>query len=82
MSNLKTFKMRVSEVNTLGFDQFFDIFSNVVERCPLVACALWMVRPYRDAEQLIDAMKGFLDCLPQKGKIQTWKSFFTQFLWW
>lgn len=55
-------------MNSMDFGEFVDVFGNVVERCPVVAAAVWSQRPFRDADDLAEHFSAFLDTLPVPGK--------------
>lgn len=52
----------------MGFGEFVDVFGNVIERCPLIAAAVWSQRPFSDLEDLEKHFSAFIDALPQSGK--------------
>lgn len=60
--------MDIGTVNSMDFGEFVDVFGNVVERCPVVAAAVWSQRPFRDADDLAEHFSAFLDALPVPGK--------------
>ncbi|XP_017261880.1 2-oxo-4-hydroxy-4-carboxy-5-ureidoimidazoline decarboxylase [Kryptolebias marmoratus] len=60
--------MDISAVNALPFEDFVDIFGNVVEKCPLVSAAVWTRRPFGSLTDLEAAINQFIDALPESGK--------------
>ncbi|XP_020500952.1 2-oxo-4-hydroxy-4-carboxy-5-ureidoimidazoline decarboxylase [Labrus bergylta] len=60
--------MDVSTVNTLPYEDFVNIFGNVVEKCPLIAAAVWSSRPFLSLSTLETAISEFIDALPDSGK--------------
>ncbi|KAL4660158.1 2-oxo-4-hydroxy-4-carboxy-5-ureidoimidazoline decarboxylase-like [Arapaima gigas] len=60
--------MDISAVNSLSCEDFVDIFGNIVEKCPLVAAALWSQRPFSTLEHMEVAAAEFIDSLPVPGK--------------
>lgn len=52
----------------MDFGEFTDVFGNVIERCPLVAAAVWSQRPFSDLEDLEKHFFAFIDALPQSGQ--------------
>lgn len=60
--------MDIEKVNAMDFGEFVDVFGNVIERCPLVAAAVWSQRPFSDADDLERQFSAFLDALPVAGK--------------
>lgn len=55
----------------MDFGEFVDVFGNVIERCPLIAAAVWSQRPFSDLEDLEKHFFAFIDALPQSGKAST-----------
>ncbi|XP_010622257.1 putative 2-oxo-4-hydroxy-4-carboxy-5-ureidoimidazoline decarboxylase [Fukomys damarensis] len=62
--------MDIEEVNSVDFGEFVDVFGNVIERCPLIAAAVWSQRPFSDLENLEKHFFAFSDALPQSGLLQ------------
>ncbi|XP_046519651.1 putative 2-oxo-4-hydroxy-4-carboxy-5-ureidoimidazoline decarboxylase [Equus quagga] len=60
--------MDMEKVNSMDFGEFVDVFGNVVERCPLIAAAIWSQRPFSDLEDLEKHFFAFIDALPQSGQ--------------
>ncbi|XP_075418758.1 putative 2-oxo-4-hydroxy-4-carboxy-5-ureidoimidazoline decarboxylase [Tenrec ecaudatus] len=60
--------MDMEQVNAMDFGDFVDVFGNVIERCPLVAAAVWSQRPFADPGDLEARFCAFLDALPQAGQ--------------
>lgn len=60
--------MDIEKVNSMDFGEFVDVFGNVIERCPVVAAAVWSQRPFSDADDLERHFSAFLDALPVAGK--------------
>lgn len=60
--------MDIEKVNSMDFREFVDVFGNVVERCPLVAAAVWSRRPFSNAAELECHFLAFIDALPQSGQ--------------
>ncbi|KAK7879031.1 hypothetical protein WMY93_030784 [Mugilogobius chulae] len=60
--------MDVAALNALGFEDFVAIFGNVVEKCPLIAAAVWSRRPFDNFPALEAAFSEFIDALPNSGK--------------
>ena len=58
----------MEKVNSMDFGEFVDVFGNVVERCPLIAAAVWSQRPFSNSEDLEKHFFAFIDALPQSGK--------------
>lgn len=52
----------------MDFGEFVDVFGNVIERCPLIAAAVWSQRPFSGLEDLEKHFSAFIDALPQSGK--------------
>lgn len=60
--------MDISAVNALPFEDFVDVFGNVVEKCPLVSAAVWTRRPFVSLADLEAAINQFIDALPESGE--------------
>ena len=60
--------MDMEKVNSMDFREFVDVFGNVIERCPLIAAAVWFQSPFSDREELERHFSAFIDALPQSGK--------------
>ncbi|KAM9839861.1 2-oxo-4-hydroxy-4-carboxy-5-ureidoimidazoline decarboxylase [Aulostomus maculatus] len=60
--------MEIATVNALPFEDFVNIFGNVVERCPMVTAAVWTMRPFANLNALEVAISEFIDALPDSGK--------------
>ncbi|XP_036106656.1 putative 2-oxo-4-hydroxy-4-carboxy-5-ureidoimidazoline decarboxylase [Molossus molossus] len=60
--------MDMEKVNSMDFREFVDVFGNVIERCPLIAAAVWSQRPFSDLEDLEQHFSAFIDALPQAGQ--------------
>ncbi|XP_017392987.1 putative 2-oxo-4-hydroxy-4-carboxy-5-ureidoimidazoline decarboxylase [Cebus imitator] len=60
--------MDIEKVNSMDFGEFVDVFGNVIERCPLIAAAVWSQRPFLDLEDLQKHFFAFIDALPQSGQ--------------
>ncbi|KAG7524306.1 2-oxo-4-hydroxy-4-carboxy-5-ureidoimidazoline decarboxylase [Solea senegalensis] len=60
--------MDISAVNALAYEEFEKIFGNVVEKCPIVAAAVWSQCPFKSLTALEDAIFEFIDTLPESGK--------------
>ncbi|XP_066225347.1 putative 2-oxo-4-hydroxy-4-carboxy-5-ureidoimidazoline decarboxylase isoform X2 [Saccopteryx leptura] len=60
--------MDMEKVNSMDFGEFVDVFGNVIERCPLIAAAVWSQRPFSDLDDLEKHFSAFIDALPQSGQ--------------
>ncbi|XP_055966024.1 putative 2-oxo-4-hydroxy-4-carboxy-5-ureidoimidazoline decarboxylase [Sorex fumeus] len=60
--------MDINKVNSMDFGEFVDVFGNVIERCPLIAAAVWSQRPFSDLDDLEKHFFDFIDGLPQAGQ--------------
>lgn len=60
--------MDITAVNDLSYEEFVNIFGNVVEKCPIVAAAVWSARPFLSFPALEAAINEFIDVLPQSGR--------------
>ncbi|XP_041924720.1 2-oxo-4-hydroxy-4-carboxy-5-ureidoimidazoline decarboxylase [Alosa sapidissima] len=60
--------MDISSANSLSYEDFVDIFGNVVEKNPLIAAAIWSHRPFANLSELEARIVEFIDKLPESGK--------------
>ncbi|KAF7669273.1 hypothetical protein LDENG_00202980 [Lucifuga dentata] len=60
--------MDIATVNALPYEDFVNIFGNVVEKCPIITAALWSSRPFENLSALESAINNFIDALPESGK--------------
>lgn len=60
--------MDIATVNTLPYEDFVNIFGNVVEKCPIVTAAVWSRRPFVSFTDLEAAINEFIDALPESGE--------------
>ncbi|KAB1267464.1 putative 2-oxo-4-hydroxy-4-carboxy-5-ureidoimidazoline decarboxylase [Camelus dromedarius] len=60
--------MDIEKVNSMDFREFVDVFGNVIERCPLIAAAVWSQRPFSNLEDLEKHFFAFIDALPLSGR--------------
>ncbi|KAK3858199.1 hypothetical protein Pcinc_034855 [Petrolisthes cinctipes] len=62
-SKLKT----TAQINNMGYEEFIDVFGNVIEHCSLCAAAVWRYRPFKDVKYLHEEICKFVDQLPPAG---------------
>ncbi|XP_078400980.1 2-oxo-4-hydroxy-4-carboxy-5-ureidoimidazoline decarboxylase [Cetorhinus maximus] len=55
-------------VNSMSYEEFVDVFGNVIEKCPLIAAAVWADRPFSSVSALEKSIGDFIDSLPRSGK--------------
>lgn len=60
--------MDFAALNCLSYEEFVNIFGNVVEKCPLITAAVWSKRPFANLSALEAAINEFIDALPESGK--------------
>ncbi|XP_072234198.1 2-oxo-4-hydroxy-4-carboxy-5-ureidoimidazoline decarboxylase [Leuresthes tenuis] len=60
--------MDIAAVNALPYEDFVNIFGNVVEKCPVITAAVWTGRPFASLSALEAAINEFIDALPESGK--------------
>ncbi|XP_064110185.1 2-oxo-4-hydroxy-4-carboxy-5-ureidoimidazoline decarboxylase-like [Macrobrachium nipponense] len=58
----------ISEVNRMDYEEFIEVFGNVIEHCSLCAAAVWRYRPFRDVKHLHEEIGRFIDDLPEAGR--------------
>ena len=49
-------KLTLAAVNGLDYEEFIEVFGNVIEHCPVIAAAVWSYRPFSTAEALHEAV--------------------------
>lgn len=59
--------LSVSEVNSMGAEEFAWVFRNVVELCPAAAASASRLRPFAGAADLCAAFDKYLDELSAGG---------------
>jgi len=52
----------------MGYEDFIQIFGNVIEHCALCSAAVWAKRPFHDLRELHLAICTFIDDLPKIGR--------------
>ncbi|KAM6900229.1 2-oxo-4-hydroxy-4-carboxy-5-ureidoimidazoline decarboxylase [Xenentodon cancila] len=60
--------MDISAVNALPYEDFVNVFGNVIEKCPLIPAAVWTRRPFVCLGDMEAAINEFIDVLPESGK--------------
>ncbi|XP_063300949.1 putative 2-oxo-4-hydroxy-4-carboxy-5-ureidoimidazoline decarboxylase [Pelobates fuscus] len=60
--------MDLNAVNSMNYEEFVDIFGNVVEKCPLITGAIWSKFPFSSVADLEASVYEFIDSLPSSGK--------------
>ncbi|XP_075448307.1 putative 2-oxo-4-hydroxy-4-carboxy-5-ureidoimidazoline decarboxylase [Ascaphus truei] len=60
--------MDLKAVNSMNYEEFMDIFGNMVEKCSLITGAIWSKRPFTSVLQLENCVYEFVDSLPPSGK--------------
>ncbi|KAM8977826.1 putative 2-oxo-4-hydroxy-4-carboxy-5-ureidoimidazoline decarboxylase [Pelodytes ibericus] len=60
--------MDLNTVNALSFEEFVDIFGNIVEKCPMITGAIWSQRPFSSILELETHVYELIDSLPSSGK--------------
>lgn len=59
--------MDINVVNALTYEDFVELFGNVVEKCPLISAAIWSHRPFKDLADIEDHITDFIHSLPDSG---------------
>nr|XP_020852910.1 putative 2-oxo-4-hydroxy-4-carboxy-5-ureidoimidazoline decarboxylase isoform X2 [Phascolarctos cinereus] len=57
--------MDIQMVNSMDFGEFVDVLGNIIEKCPLIAAAIWSQRPFTDLADLEKHVFDFIEALPQ-----------------
>nr|XP_033803455.1 putative 2-oxo-4-hydroxy-4-carboxy-5-ureidoimidazoline decarboxylase [Geotrypetes seraphini] len=60
--------MDMRAVNSLNYEEFIDLFGNVVEKCPQIAATVWSKRPFMTTVDLETSIFELIDSQPQSGK--------------
>nr|XP_055038369.1 2-oxo-4-hydroxy-4-carboxy-5-ureidoimidazoline decarboxylase [Misgurnus anguillicaudatus] len=60
--------MDISVINSLTYEDFVNIFGNVVEKCPLILAAIWSHRPFKDLADIETHITEFIHSLSDSGK--------------
>ncbi|XP_017577609.1 2-oxo-4-hydroxy-4-carboxy-5-ureidoimidazoline decarboxylase [Pygocentrus nattereri] len=60
--------MDINAVNALTYEEFLEIFGNVVEKCPIILAAIWSNHPFRGIADIEAQISDFIDSLPESGK--------------
>ncbi|XP_068936694.1 putative 2-oxo-4-hydroxy-4-carboxy-5-ureidoimidazoline decarboxylase [Petaurus breviceps papuanus] len=60
--------MDIQMVNSMDFGEFVDVLGNIIEKCPLIAAAIWSQRPFTDSADLEKHVFDFIEALPHSGK--------------
>lgn len=59
----------LSQVNLMNYEEFIEVFGNVIEHCSLCAAAVWKHRPFRDVNHLYEEICRFVDDLTESGNL-------------
>lgn len=59
--------MDISVVNALTYEEFVNLFGNVVEKCPIISAEIWSHRPFKDLADIEAHIMGFIHSLPDSG---------------
>jgi len=51
----------------MGYEDFIQIFGNVIEHCALCSAGIWAKRPFHNLKELHSAICSFIDDLPKIG---------------
>jgi len=54
----------IQQVNGMEYEEFLQVFGNVVEHCGLCAAAIWAHRPFYNVLELHAELCNFIDNLP------------------
>ncbi|CAG7818339.1 unnamed protein product [Allacma fusca] len=58
----------IQQVNEMKYEEFLQVFGNVVEHCALCAAAIWAHRPFYNVQELHAELCHFIDNLPSIGR--------------
>ena len=62
--------MTIQEANLINYEEFIEIFGNVIELCALGAASVWKNRPFQSIHHLFNDICKFLDQLPESGNVE------------
>ncbi|KAK7118371.1 hypothetical protein R3I94_022014 [Phoxinus phoxinus] len=60
--------MDISAVNALTYEEFVELFGNVVEKSPIISAAIWSHRPFKDLTDIEAHITEFIHSLSDSGK--------------
>ncbi|XP_028655323.1 2-oxo-4-hydroxy-4-carboxy-5-ureidoimidazoline decarboxylase [Erpetoichthys calabaricus] len=60
--------MNITKVNSFSYEEFIEVFGNVIEKCPIICAAVWSQQPFSNPFDLEVAIQEFIDNLPTSGK--------------
>ncbi|XP_078512119.1 putative 2-oxo-4-hydroxy-4-carboxy-5-ureidoimidazoline decarboxylase [Lissotriton helveticus] len=60
--------MDIATANSMTYEEFMDVFGNIVEKCPLITAAVWSKRPFANFLDLESSVFEFVDSLSTSGK--------------
>ncbi|TSK98433.1 2-oxo-4-hydroxy-4-carboxy-5-ureidoimidazoline decarboxylase [Bagarius yarrelli] len=60
--------MDINAVNALSYEDFLEVFGNVIEKCPIIPAAVWTHRPFSGLEDIEAHISNFINSLPESGK--------------
>jgi len=61
--------MDIRVVNALTYEEFVELFGNVVEKCPIISAAIWSNRPFKDLTDIEAHITEFIDSLSDSGML-------------
>lgn len=61
--------MDIQAVNGMSYEEFLDVFGNIIEKCPLITAAVWSSRPFSSVNEMEKCVYEFINSLPSSGKI-------------
>ncbi|KAE8627401.1 hypothetical protein XENTR_v10006972 [Xenopus tropicalis] len=60
--------MDLNTINSMSYEEFLDIFGNIIERCPIITAAIWSQFPFASVTELENSVYDFIESLPLTGK--------------
>ncbi|XP_073439452.1 putative 2-oxo-4-hydroxy-4-carboxy-5-ureidoimidazoline decarboxylase isoform X1 [Dendrobates tinctorius] len=70
--------MDLEAINSMNYEQFLDIFGNVIEKCPMITAAVWSTRPFSTICDVEDSVYEFIESLPTSEIFFYKRNFFTK----
>lgn len=61
--------MDINAVNALTYEEFVELFGNVVEKCPIISAAIWSHRPFKDLTDIEAHITEFIHSLSDSGRL-------------
>ena len=60
-------KMDMKQVNSMSYEEFVDVFGNVIEHCRFIAAIIWSKEGFKTLTGMHDAICELLDSMTTNG---------------